>query len=237
MKRATGTEGSDLQSLAPARPESHLRRSLCSRTHHAFCESSTYLGAWREHQSRNTAPISHGVSSSEISTALLLFRTAPQTWPPRPAHGTDCSDRGNEAPYPFVERLSGTLRREYFDRVFFWNAVDLERKFNEFKTYFNGHRVHRAIDGVTPSQRAGTPSRAFAALDQYAWQQHCRGLSHSDCGIIGVSPLTGQRDERNGEKRPCPERAIHSNIRIEFVSTCRLRPAACELTIVLPHAI
>ena len=81
--------------------------------------------------------------------------------------------------HPFVERLIGTLRREYFDRVFFWNAVDLERKLNEFKTYFNGHRVHRAIDGVTPSQRAGTPSPAFAALDQYAWQQHCRGLFHT----------------------------------------------------------
>ncbi len=30
------------------------------------------------------------------------------------------------ASHPFVERLIGTIRREYLDRVFFWNAVDLE---------------------------------------------------------------------------------------------------------------
>ena len=81
--------------------------------------------------------------------------------------------------HPFVERLIGTLRREYFDRVFFWNAVDLERKLSEFKVYFNAHRVHRGLDGITPSRRAGEPSPALAALDQYTWQQHCRGLFHT----------------------------------------------------------
>jgi putative transposase len=30
--------------------------------------------------------------------------------------------------HPFVERLIGTIRREYLDRVFFWNAADLARK-------------------------------------------------------------------------------------------------------------
>src|SRR6202047_29650 len=30
--------------------------------------------------------------------------------------------------HPFVEWLIGTIRREYLDRVFFWNAVDLARK-------------------------------------------------------------------------------------------------------------
>jgi hypothetical protein len=34
---------------------------------------------------------------------------------------------------PFVERLIETIRREYLDRVFFWNAVDLARKLNEYK--------------------------------------------------------------------------------------------------------
>ena len=27
----------------------------------------------------------------------------------------------------FVERLIGTLRREYLDRLFFWNGTDLQR--------------------------------------------------------------------------------------------------------------
>jgi transposase InsO family protein len=35
--------------------------------------------------------------------------------------------------HPFVERLIGTIRREYLDRMFFWNAVDLTRKLGEFR--------------------------------------------------------------------------------------------------------
>ena len=29
--------------------------------------------------------------------------------------------------HPFIERLIGTVRREYLDRVFFWDALDLAR--------------------------------------------------------------------------------------------------------------
>ena len=78
--------------------------------------------------------------------------------------------------HPFVERLIGTIRREYLDRVFFWNAVDLARKLETFRDYYNGHRVHRAIAGLTPAQFAGALSPAPAALDHYGWQRHCRGL-------------------------------------------------------------
>jgi putative transposase len=77
---------------------------------------------------------------------------------------------------PFVERLIGTIRREYLDRVFFWNALDLARKLAEFQNYYNEHRVHRSLDGITPAQRAGKLPSAHAALGRYAWQQHCRGL-------------------------------------------------------------
>ena len=78
--------------------------------------------------------------------------------------------------HPFVERLIGTIRREYLDRMFFWNAVDLKRKLGEFKAYYNADRVHRALAGSTPAHRAGAPSPAPAALDHYAWRQHCHGL-------------------------------------------------------------
>jgi transposase InsO family protein len=77
---------------------------------------------------------------------------------------------------PFIERLIGTVRREYLDRVFFWNGVDLMWKLAAFQDYYNEHRVHRSIDGTTPTHRAGVSSPTPAALDQYAWQQHCRGL-------------------------------------------------------------
>ena len=59
--------------------------------------------------------------------------------------------------------------------MFFWNAVDLTRKLSEFRDYYNEHRVHRSLDGTTPSQRAGR-SPTVAALAGYAWQQHCHGL-------------------------------------------------------------
>jgi len=78
--------------------------------------------------------------------------------------------------HPFVERLIGTIRREYLDRVFFWNAVDLARKLAEFRDYYNAYRAHRSLDGTAPAQRAGASSPAPASLDCHAWRQHCRGL-------------------------------------------------------------
>ena len=46
--------------------------------------------------------------------------------------------------HPFVERLIGTIRREYLDRMFFWNAVDLMRK----------GRVPRVLQRPSRSSRA-----------------------------------------------------------------------------------
>src|SRR6202022_299118 len=48
--------------------------------------------------------------------------------------------------HPFGERLIGTIRREYIDRAFFWNAVDLARKLHEFSDYYDAYRVHRSLD-------------------------------------------------------------------------------------------
>jgi transposase InsO family protein len=78
--------------------------------------------------------------------------------------------------HPFIERLIGTVRREYLDRVFFWNTVDLTRKLEAFRNYYNTCRVHRSLDGTTPAHRAGASAPPNAPLDQYAWRQHCGGL-------------------------------------------------------------
>jgi hypothetical protein len=43
--------------------------------------------------------------------------------------------------HPFVERLIGTIRREYLDRTLFWTTADLEHKLVDFKAYFNHHRA------------------------------------------------------------------------------------------------
>jgi len=41
---------------------------------------------------------------------------------------------------PFVERLIGTIRREYLDQTLFWTAADLEAKLRAFQHYFNSQR-------------------------------------------------------------------------------------------------
>jgi transposase InsO family protein len=78
--------------------------------------------------------------------------------------------------HPFVERLIGTIRREYLDRMLFWNSIDLHRKLENFRSYYNGARVHRALNGITPANRAGNRSPSTANLAHYAWRLHCHGL-------------------------------------------------------------
>ncbi|MDA1076104.1 MAG: integrase core domain-containing protein [Proteobacteria bacterium] len=78
--------------------------------------------------------------------------------------------------HPFVERLIGTLRREYLDRVFYWNAIDLTRKLTAFRDYYNGHRVHRSLDGTAPDHYAGLSTRTPVTFENYTWRRHCGGL-------------------------------------------------------------
>jgi transposase InsO family protein len=78
--------------------------------------------------------------------------------------------------HPFIERLIGTLRREYLDRLFFWTADDLERKLELFKNYYNAARVHQGLSGDTPGEKAGGPTPQPAGLQNYRWQSHCHGL-------------------------------------------------------------
>ena len=78
--------------------------------------------------------------------------------------------------HPFVERLIGTIRREFLDHVLIWNAVDLGRKLEAFRNYYNENRVHQSLSGSTPGERSGQPPPAHAVLDHYAWRYHCRGL-------------------------------------------------------------
>ena len=78
--------------------------------------------------------------------------------------------------HPFVERLIGTIRREFLDHVLIWNAIDLERKLEEFRIYYNESRVHQSLSGSTPGERSGESPPGHAVLDHYAWRYHCRGL-------------------------------------------------------------
>jgi len=78
--------------------------------------------------------------------------------------------------HPFVERLIGTVRREYLDQVPFWSARDLERKLVLFQDYYNRDRVHRGLDGAPPNEQSEITARKIARLNDYRWEKRCRGL-------------------------------------------------------------
>ncbi len=78
--------------------------------------------------------------------------------------------------HPFIERLIGTLRREYLDQTFFWNSVDLQRKFHQFQEYYNQYRVHSALEGDAPCERYDKIPGKVVDLERYAWKSHCGGL-------------------------------------------------------------
>ncbi len=56
---------------------------------------------------------------------------------------------------PFIERLIGSVRRDFLDQTLFLDAVDLERKLTDYQAYYNIHRTHRSLDGDTPAEVAG----------------------------------------------------------------------------------
>jgi transposase InsO family protein len=78
--------------------------------------------------------------------------------------------------HPFVERLIGTMLREFLDHVLFWNAHDLERKLAEFQAYYNAERSHASLGGRTPLTFASGHTAASGDLSRVRWISHCRGL-------------------------------------------------------------
>ena len=78
--------------------------------------------------------------------------------------------------HPFVERLIGTVRREFLDHVLFWNARDLERKLAEFQVYDNAARNHASLGGRTPLSVGGGDAVIPADLNHVRWVSHCRNL-------------------------------------------------------------
>ncbi len=77
--------------------------------------------------------------------------------------------------HSFVERLIGTVRREYLDHILFWTTVDLETKLLDSQHYYNGHRTHAGLKGRLPEPFLDE-SVSPIGLDSYRWRRHCRGL-------------------------------------------------------------
>ena len=77
--------------------------------------------------------------------------------------------------HPFIQRLIGTIRREYLDRMLFWTAADLEAKLIDFQHYYNDRRPHAGLEGRLP-EPAADGSGAPLDFNSYRWHKHCRGL-------------------------------------------------------------
>jgi putative transposase len=77
--------------------------------------------------------------------------------------------------HPFIERLIGTIRRDYLDQLFFWNTQDLERKLTHFTQYYNQDRTHQSLNGKTPESVSNDTQFRCAQLERHAWRSHCNG--------------------------------------------------------------
>ncbi len=79
--------------------------------------------------------------------------------------------------HPFIERLIGTVRREYLDQTLFWTSCDLENKLKHFQEYYNNDRTHSSRDGKPPTQSTDLDE----SLLNFRWQKFCRGLFQLPC--------------------------------------------------------
>ncbi len=78
--------------------------------------------------------------------------------------------------HPFIERLIGTIRREYLDHLLFCNGSDLERKLEAFKEYYNNFRIHQSLNSQTLEETAGKVPSPPADPKHFVWRLHCQGL-------------------------------------------------------------
>ena len=78
--------------------------------------------------------------------------------------------------HPYIERLIGTVRREFLDQTLFWNEIDLQNKLDDFTDYYNNHRVHSSLRGSVPTQFFENMKRRCGSLLNFDWLSCCRGL-------------------------------------------------------------
>jgi hypothetical protein len=64
----------------------------------------------------------------------------------------------------YAERLTGTLRREYLDRLVIFGEVHLRRVRSTYVAYYNQTRTHLALQKDAPLQRAVRRCDAIVAI-------------------------------------------------------------------------
>jgi putative transposase len=78
--------------------------------------------------------------------------------------------------HPFVERMIGSIRRELLDKTLFWNSLDLQRKLNQYRSYYNEKRSHQSLDALTPIQRSENFHSNLLNIKKYDWESLCHRL-------------------------------------------------------------
>ncbi len=75
---------------------------------------------------------------------------------------------------PYSERLNGSIRREYLDRVIVFGEAHLRRVLTEYFEYYNRYRVHQSLEMDTPEGRnVQTPEAGVIVA-----VPHVNGLHH-----------------------------------------------------------
>jgi transposase InsO family protein len=85
---------------------------------------------------------------------------------------------GEPTSHPFIERVIGTIRREYLDQLIFFNRLDSQKKLDHFQAYYNEDRVHSSLGMKTPRRMAeeNPADKNVVSTDHYRWEPHCNGL-------------------------------------------------------------
>jgi putative transposase len=65
------------------------------------------------------------------------------------------------------ERFIGTLRRELLDRTLILNERHLRRTLTRYLEHYNGHRPHRALNQLCPSQAEAGPPRPINIAEHH----------------------------------------------------------------------
>ncbi len=104
-----------------------------------------------------------GIYGPEFRRTVAAVRVEEVVTPPR-------------APWqnPFVERLTGTLRRDCLDHLLVWNERSLRRHLREYLAYYHAFRTHLALDKDTPVPRQ-VHAPGTGAIARVA---HLGGLHH-----------------------------------------------------------
>jgi len=86
--------------------------------------------------------------------------------------------------HPFIERLIGTVRRDFTDRTILWSKRDAELKLDLYKDYYNNFRVHDSLNGKTPFEYTDKEQNRNISLNSYRWIEKCGGLFSTPAAIV-----------------------------------------------------